>query len=140
MKLFVYGSLRQGFPNHHLLTEGGAVLLGEYESEEKLYMVGLKSGAYPYVIDESLHPTCVQTTIRGEVYEVTYDLMQRLDLFEGHPNHYTRVPIIVHQNDKFKPTIAYTYIVINEYLKSEIAVAFEDRFTVVPSGDWKKML
>ena len=136
MKLFVYGSLRQGFPNHHLLKEGGAVLLGTFESEEKLYMVGLRSGAYPYVIDEPVHPTCVPTIIKGEVYEVSYDLMRRLDTFEGHPHHYTRVTLIVHQDNRFQPIIAYTYMVINEFLKAEISAAFEERFINIPSGDW----
>ena len=136
MKLFVYGSLREGFPNHHLLLEGGAIPLGNFESEENLYMVGLKSGAYPYVLDEPVHPTCIPTTIKGEVYEVTYNLMRRLDTFEGHPHHYTRTTLIVHQGNKFQPTIAYTYIVINEYLKSEIAEVFEKKFNVISSGDW----
>ena len=140
MKLFVYGSLRQGFPNHHLLVEGGATLLGTFESEEELYMVGLKSGAYPYVIDEPVNPTCVPTTIKGEVYEVSYDLMLKLDAFEGHPHHYTRQTLIVHQNDRFKPTIAYTYIVINEFLKAEISAAFDERFVNVPSGDWNNLI
>jgi gamma-glutamylcyclotransferase (GGCT)/AIG2-like uncharacterized protein YtfP len=138
MKIFVYGSLMRGFPNHHLIEEGNAQFLGVHESEEKLYMVGLRSGAYPYLIDEPVHPTCQATTIKGEVYEVTYDLIQRLDLFEGHPHHYTRTPIIVYQDDRFKPTIAYTYMVIHEFMKDEIAVAFEERFVTVPSGDWKK--
>ena len=140
MKIFVYGSLRKGLHNHHLLEEGGAVLLGDFESEEKLFMIGLRSGAYPYVIDEPVHQSCQLTTIKGEVYEVSYDLIQRLDLFEGHPHHYTRTPIIVYQEDRFKPVIAYTYIVINEFLKAEIELAFEERFMVVPDGDWKNLI
>ncbi len=146
----------QGFPNHHLLKEGGAVLLGEYESEEKLFMVGLKSRAYPYVIDEAVHPSCQATTIKGEVYEVSYDLIQRLDAFEGHPYHYTRQTLIVHAGNRFQPVIAYTYIVINEFLKAEIEAAFEERqqswhsapgrspgeerFIIVPDGNWKNLI
>lgn len=130
----------RGFPNHHLLEEGGAVLLGEYETEEKLYMVGLRSGAYPYVIDEAVHPSCQATTIKGEVYEVPYDFILRLDAFEGHPNHYTRQTIIVHKGNRFQPIIAYTYMVINDFLKFEIEAAFEERFINVPDGDWKNLI
>ncbi len=140
MKIFVYGSLMRDLLNHHILEEGGAVLLGDFESEEKLFMVGLRSGAYPYVIDEPVHPSCQPTTIKGEVYEVSYDLVKRLDAFEGHPHHYTRQTLIVHHGDKFQPVIAYTYMVINEFMKDEIAAAFEERFMVVPDGDWKNLI
>ncbi len=165
MKIFVYGSLMRDFPNHHLLEEGGAVLLGEYESEEKLFMIGLKSRAYPYLIDESVHPSCQATTIKGEVYEVSYDLIKRLDAFEGHPYHYTRQTLIVFPRqslgqspspqplvrdevhalaspniNKFQPIIAYTYMVINEFMKAEIEAAFDERFINVPDGDWKNLI
>ncbi len=140
MKIFVYGSLMRDLPNHHLLEEAGAQFLGSFETEEKLFMVGLKSRAYPYVIDEAVHPSCQATTIKGEVYEVSYDLIQRLDAFEGHPYHYTRQTLIVHSGNKFQPVIAYTYMVINDFLKSEIEAAFEERFIVVPDGDWKKLI
>ncbi len=127
-------------PNHHLLEEGGAQFLGSHETEEKLFMVGLKSGAYPYVIDEAVHPSCQATTIKGEVYEVPYDLILRLDAFEGHPYHYTRQTVIVHSGNRFQPVIAYTYIVINEFMKAEIEAAFDERFMVVPDGDWKNLI
>ncbi len=140
MKIFVYGSLMRDLPNHHLLEEGGAQFLGVYESEEKLFMIGLRSGAYPYLIDESVHTSCQATTIKGEVYEVSYDLIQRLDAFEGHPYHYTRQTIIVHAGNKFQPVIAYTYLVINDFLKAEIEAAFEERFINVPDGDWKNLI
>ncbi len=140
MKIFVYGSLMRGFPNHHLIEEGNAQFLGVHESEEKLYMVGLRSGAYPYLIDEAVHPSCQPTTIKGEVYEVSYDLIQRLDAFEGHPYHYTRQTLIVHNGNRFQPVIAYTYMIINEFMKAEIEAAFEERFIIVPDGDWKNLI
>lgn len=140
MYLFVYGSLLTGLSNHKILQYGNAKFISSYETHEKYYMVGLKSGAYPYVIDEPVHPTCQATTIRGELYEISEHLLAKLDAFEGHPHHYTRQLIAVHNGNVFEPVMAYTYMITNEYMKTEIAAAFDQRFANVTGGDWKRFI
>lgn len=138
MYLFVYGSLLTNLPNHKLLKYGNARLLGIYKTQDPFYMIGLKSGAYPYLLDEPVHPNCKESTIIGELYEVSEHLLEKLDSFEGHPHHYTRQSIIVNNGNIFEPIVAYTYMVTNEFMKAEISAAFETRFVPIPSGDWKK--
>ncbi|GFG36248.1 hypothetical protein Cfor_00286 [Coptotermes formosanus] len=63
-RVFVYGTLKRGEPNHHWMTDtskGFSRLLG----------VG-------------------RTNVIGEVYEVDESMLQHLDILEEHPTFYTR--------------------------------------------------
>ena len=81
--VFVYGSLKRGYPNHRLLGE--ALFLGPHVTKDCYTMTDL--GYYPAV---SLHGT---TSIHGEVYEVTTDELATLDVLEGVPDYYHRILI-----------------------------------------------
>lgn len=77
-RVFVYGTLRKGFGNHRLLEDStfvdNAVIRGEMRH----------LGGFPGV---HLHGN---DQVHGEIYEVTEDVMFRLDRLEGHPNFYER--------------------------------------------------
>ena len=84
-RVFVYGTLKRGFWNHHLLEQctylGEAVTLKEFA----LYV-----DTIPFVIkDQPVSRIC------GEVYEVDEQVLMRLDQFEGHPHWYRREKISV---------------------------------------------
>jgi gamma-glutamylaminecyclotransferase len=133
--IFVYGSLRKGFQNNYKLNS--AEFKGLYYTKKKYYMIGAKSGSYPYVVAEKLHETLEPTHIYGELYLVSNDLLRSLDEMEGHPVHYKRqfVEII---DDAGHTEHAQMYILENEELKTDIGKSFERRFLPVNDGNWKK--
>jgi gamma-glutamylaminecyclotransferase len=78
--LFVYGTLRQGGPNHARLS--GAIYLGRAATAPRFTLYDL--GPYPALVAGG------PDTVEGEVYEVGRALLRRLDRFEGHPTLYRR--------------------------------------------------
>lgn len=78
----VYGSLRRGFHNHHLLAH--CEYLGTFHSANRYTMVDL--GSFPGLFHGS------NSTIVVEIYRVDEDTLATLDILEGHPDHYQRHP------------------------------------------------
>ena len=110
-KVFVYGTLKQGQPNHHLMLErsGGGVarLLGEAELTERYPLVVVcgipvlldKKGAgkVSYFLQFSTAFTAIILQIvKGELYEVDDTTLVSLDGLEEHPHLYTRTPTHCH--------------------------------------------
>ena len=84
--VFVYGTLRSGHSNHHLLQ--GAHNYGSGNTFEN-YSMYLISG-YPYVTSfEPRYP------IIGELFEIDSATLSVLDRMEGHPRYYERRKIQV---------------------------------------------
>lgn len=110
-RVFVYGTLRQGFSNHVMLE--GQAYIGPAEIGEGFCMVSLTM--FPGIIrcDSDM-------TIQGEVYEVDDRCLQGLDLLEGHPTFYERQEVFTSQG----PCL--TYVLPGTYM---------DR-PVIRSGDW----
>lgn len=78
--VFVYGTLRQGGSNHHLLRN--AQLMGLARTTE---FYALYRDVIPYVVQgREISP------ILGEVYQVDQETFEQLDLLEGHPDWYVR--------------------------------------------------
>lgn len=84
-RVFVYGTLKQGKPNHPALA--GATLLGRCCIEGPYVMVNL--GWYPAVC-ELADANAPKKMICGEVYRVTDEILHTLDMIEGHPHYYAR--------------------------------------------------
>ncbi len=141
-RLFVYGSLRKGKPNHRLLVKsplGEATYKGLYKTVSRYYMVGLKSGAYPYVMDIPPHTSMKPIEIVGEVYEVDEECLRVIDQLEGHPEHYRRITVSVREAEGEEVINAAMYILTDNSIKTYIQRAMESgwtRFIPVPSGDW----
>lgn len=85
MKVFVYGSLKRGFHNQHMLEK--AEFLGNATTVEKFPMFEVEKQEYPYLLD-IFH--CDAENVEGEVFEVSDSLLKRLDFFEGVPEYYFR--------------------------------------------------
>lgn len=100
-KVFVYGTLRKGKHNHHLLK--GSKFLGEYETGPgyKKIVSGL-----PYLLKDESGEGC-----EGELYEVSALTLQLLDRLEGHPDWYERKIITVYKPDKDIGTEAWAYLI-----------------------------
>lgn len=81
MLIFVYGTLKKGFQNNHVISNGK--LLGNHVTKSEFTMYDL--GAYPSVCFDG------STAIHGEVWELP-DLI-RTDYLEGYPGYYDRVQI-----------------------------------------------
>jgi gamma-glutamylcyclotransferase (GGCT)/AIG2-like uncharacterized protein YtfP len=79
MKVFVYGTLKQGHGNHRLLRE--SKLLGECNTPPAFEMINM--GAFPGAVRG-------KEELQGEVYEVDEHTMERLDMLEGYPQFYGR--------------------------------------------------
>ncbi len=111
-KVFVYGTLRAGEPNHHLLDDHA--LVGEARTKPAFELVSL--GAFPAMIAGGT------TAVVGEVYEVDPFTLAALDRLEGHPRFYQRRPIRLEDGDE-----VFTYLLSPEQTRGR---------TRIPSGDW----
>lgn len=80
-RVFVYGTLRQGQANHHLLV--GAELLGPHCTEPCFSLYHL--GAYPGLTRGGF------TSVLGEVYRVKASALRQLDRLEDYPRLYSRI-------------------------------------------------
>lgn len=91
--VFVYGTLRKGHCNHHLLKDARCCGIGRSEARYAMY---LKNG-YPYITSSE-----TRYQIVGELYAVDDSTLVTLDRFEGHPRYYERreIPVLV-GNDRY---------------------------------------
>lgn len=82
MRVFVYGTLKQGYGNHRLLE--GKTMIGEGVTDLRYQMV---SGGFPIIM---LHDNGLP--VKGEVYDITGDLacLDNLDALEGEGVMYDR--------------------------------------------------
>ncbi len=83
-RVFVYGTLKEGFRLHGALKGSGMV----GRSRIRGYMLYLGEDSYPAVILASKGPW-----VHGEVYTVNQETIEHLDRIEGVPRLYNRVPI-----------------------------------------------
>lgn len=83
IRVFVYGTLKQGHGNHRLLR--GSKYLGRSMIEGRYKMLSL--GGFPGLVQSGELPN---NRISGEVYQIDEDTLQSLDWLEGHPKFYER--------------------------------------------------
>ncbi len=115
-KVAVYGSLKKGRGNHHILHN--AEYLGEIKIEPKFTLVSL--GGFPGLV-----PNGTQE-VKGELYKVDDETMRRLDWLEGHPHFYVREVV---NTDKGE---AWVYRLSDGYLGRTQG----RNLPVVASGEW----
>ena len=112
VRVFVYGTLRRGEANHHLL--GAHPCLAVLRTEPCFELVSL--GSYPALV------TGGTTSVVGEVYEVDAGTLCALDELEGHPYYYQRRLIAL---DDGSEAVAYVF--------SPKRAGERER---IPGGDW----
>lgn len=117
MRVFVYGSLRQGCHNHGYMDD--ADLVGSATTVDPFHLADL--GAYPGMVDA--YPGDGVNVV-GEVYEV--ESLHRLDRLENHPSFYCRRVISVRLAEGSE-TRAWAYILPARWLNG---------CPMVESGDW----
>lgn len=110
--LFVYGTLKKGFSNHHFLKDA------EYIGNSALYGARmLNLGAFPGVVDGN-----DDEKVEGEVYRIDDKTLESIDRLEGTPWLYKRESVEV--DDLDDPVFVYIYQ--------------GNQGDVVPDGVWKK--
>lgn len=112
VRVFVYGTLRKGQPNHELLE--GCRALGPARTAPVFTLVSL--GAFPAMVGGG------ETVVVGEIYEVDLWTLALLDRLEGHPRFYLRQPICLDDGEE-----------VLAYLLSAEQVRGRPQ---IPSGDW----
>ena len=113
-RVFVYGTLLSGEPNHRLLAD--AELVGAARTEPDFDLVSL--GAFPAMIAGGA------TAIAGEVYEVDRPTLDALDRLEGHPRFYRRRAVRLDDGGE-----------VLAYLLTPDQVRGRPR---ISSGDWRR--
>lgn len=81
MKLFVYGTLRQGQAAHGLLR--GARFVAAVRTPPQFTLLDM--GEYPALLEDGT------TSVAGEIYEIAEALLRELDRYEEAPAVYQRV-------------------------------------------------
>lgn len=93
MKIFTYGSLKRGEPNHNILKDINAKFLGDAITSEKYPLFEIID-PFPYLQNEP----GIGHFIKGEAYEVPDDKKPYLDYFEGAPDLYNLGKIMINLN------------------------------------------
>ncbi|MDP4299341.1 gamma-glutamylcyclotransferase family protein [Leptothrix discophora] len=136
--LFVYGTLKDGFPNRHLNT--GRRVGGRYRTVRPwpLHVVQLPhEDRAPWLLDAP--GTGLQ--VRGEVFEVDETDLQAMDRFEevGLPTGYVRVAIELEAIDAGPSRLqAHAYLKPPEQLRDCLAVEgpFDEYTLGLAQGYW----
>ena len=115
-RVAVYGTLKSGYHNNHLLLDADLVGTGKLQDRYPLEVDGL-----PYLYPEK----GVGEFVDVEVYDVDDNLLARLDRLEGHPNWYKRERVLIDLDDWSKTT-AWVYFLDQP---TPEGVAFTDSYT-----------
>ena len=115
----VYGTLRLGQGNHHVLSDNNAIYLGAFQSPPEYTMYTM--GGFPALVERGT------TSIYMEVFKVDDKGLKQVDSLEGYredseTRHYNRITI----STPWGPAYLYVYdsAPINR--------------SVISSGDWKE--
>jgi gamma-glutamylaminecyclotransferase len=133
MRLFVYGTLRQGCTNHHLVF--GSPYLGPATTAEPYVMATQKSRSFPYIFK---HADFYAVPVQGEIYEINDEILRRLDILEGHPDHYRRQQVRV-VSPKGKMLECEAYVLEDNGMLNEIVNGLGMTFVYVKDGDWTQV-
>lgn len=112
-RVFVYGTLLAGEPNHRVLT--GARLVAKARTEPAFELRDL--GPFPGLVSGGAH------AVAGEVYEVDEATLAALDRLEGHPRFYRRTRIALDDG-----SLVQTYLLPPEQVEGR---------PVIASGNWR---
>ena len=112
--VFVYGTLRRGESNEHLLA--GAAPRGLAQTEPRYTLASL--GPFPALLRGGA------TSVTGEIYAVDAETLARLDRLEGHPRFYRRSTIALAGGRGVAG-----YLMARAQVRGRIEA-------IIPTGDW----
>ncbi len=131
MYLFVYGVMRKNCANHSFIKD--CPYIGLFKTEKKYQMVQYNN--FPYTSDYKFFENEDYVSIIGEVYEVTEQVLSKINTFSGYPNYYKRDLITVNNIDNKKLQLdAHIYLLTNEYILNGIKNSYN--YELVKSGDF----
>lgn len=112
-RLFVYGTLLSGEPNHGLLAP--ATFVRDVQTEAAYELRDL--GAFPALVRRGVG------MVSGELYDVDAPTLATLDRLEGHPRFYRRTRVVLEDG-----VYAEAYV---------LGLARVRRYPVIDSGIWR---
>jgi gamma-glutamylcyclotransferase (GGCT)/AIG2-like uncharacterized protein YtfP len=85
MKLFVYGTLKSGHYNHRAISmdKQNRLIFDDAFIQGQMFDLG----AYPAV------DIYGDKVVKGELWDISPETLNRLDHIEGHPHHYLRISV-----------------------------------------------
>lgn len=113
VRVFVYGTLLAGEPNHRVLA--GARLVAEGRTQPAFELRDL--GPFPGLVHGGGH------AVVGEVYEVDDATLAALDRLEGHPRFYRRTTVSLADGEQ-----VWTYLLGPEQVEGR---------PIIRSGSWR---
>lgn len=135
--LFVYGTLKEGFPNHHLNV--GRRVPGVFRTRQAwpLFVVRLPNEERaPWLVDAPGQGH----RVAGQVFEVAPEAMASIDAFEevGRPTGYVRVELELASEADGAPVVAYGYLKPQHELARCLAVEgpFAEYTLALAQGYW----
>lgn len=117
--VFVYGTLKRGGTNHHVIERGR--FRGVANTEPQFRLLDACGGAFPYMV-------AGDRSIQGELFELDGATLYSLDQLEGYRpnsevNHYNRETIMVTVGNERREALVY---VLNEkYRRAHGATEFD---------------
>jgi gamma-glutamylaminecyclotransferase len=135
--LFVYGTLKEGFPNHHLNV--GRRLPGEFRTGKPLQLFVVKlpgEERAPWLVDG----TGSGHQVRGQVFEVEDEALASMDEFEGvgQPTGYLRLELELERTDQEGNPRAFAYMKQEQQLQHCLSIEgpFEEYTSKLAVGYW----
>jgi gamma-glutamylcyclotransferase (GGCT)/AIG2-like uncharacterized protein YtfP len=109
--LFVYGTLMEGFANHHVLAQLGATKRARARSVLPRTIVDL--GPYPALLAPDATRDANAARAYGEIFELSDAALAEVDRFEGAPELYRREEIAL-ETARGDRVHAFTYVLARE--------------------------
>lgn len=97
-RVFVYGTLKKGEPNHHWLTDatnGRARFIAQGRTTERYPLIIATRYNIPFLLDVPGKGHFVV----GEIYEIDDRMLGRLDVLEDYPKLYDRRPEMIRNEE-----------------------------------------
>lgn len=116
--VFVYGTLKKRFPNHHVLHTGKSELVGHGTTVPKFLLF---NGGFPKMANMPRHASVDVLKqyaeklghVWGEVWRVDDETLMNCDRLEGHPRFYCREKVGVKLDGGRAVTSAWAYIIVD---------------------------